>query len=222
MADYMSIPASRLIALAHRLMSKNEVNRLVLNLMKTCTNARQAANVLEGIVYMDEKREEKYRNCMSRYREKRMELASSISDSLETLEKRIGTTLTKPFYGPPIPNSKGCIVPMNRVTPKKNSSPYQHYCGDGGLSSPARTRSCKTLPPSSQSHRTNIRTSESIRQSQKELIQQLQLQNVQQQKEELSVKHRATTADPSYSRHRGTESRRARHRAKTANSSKNI
>ena len=231
MESYLTVPASRLVALAHRLLNKEEVKRLVLNLTKTCANTRQAAYMLEGIVFMDQRKEERHRNFMLRYGEKRMDLAQNISDSLSRIEKKLGTTFSKPFYGPPIPKSNGCIVPVNRNMPERCS----HLSSDShraevDLGSPVHARSAKTLPSSPLSYRCrdikeSRHTSDSIRQSQYELIQKLQQQNLQQHKEELSVKHRATTADPSYIRQqkpRPAESRRGRHRASTATSSKLI
>ena len=224
MENYLTIPASRLVAVARRLLNKEEVNRLVLNLTKICSNTRQAAYVLESIVYMEDKREAKYRVSMSRYKEKRMELAWDISNALHTAEKKTGTPLTKPFYGPPVPYSNGCIVPVNRALPERPLpvAPLSSHRGTTiNLASPTHTRSTKTMPTSPVlSYRRSVRTSESVRQTQQELIQQLQQQNLQQRKEELRVKHRATTADPScMGRHRQGESRRGKHRAGTATSS---
>jgi len=230
MDDYLSIPANRLVSLAHRLLNKEEVNRLVLNLTKTCSNARQAAFVLEGIVFMDDQKAAKHRTSMSSYKEKRMELAWDISNALHTAEKKTGTALIKPFFGPPIPNSGGCIVPVDRTLPERRLpvTPLSSRHGAAiSLASPNHTRSNKTMPTSPLSYQRSVRTSESVRQTQQELIQQLQQQNLQQRKEELRVKHRATTADPSCMRHRRAstadpscmrhrraESRRGKHRSR--------
>lgn len=157
MEEYLTIPTQRLAALAYRLLDKSTVSKLVQNLYRTCMSPRQAANVLEGIVNMDDKRQERHSIYMKMSAVQRNALAHSLTHDLREAEKQVGVMLIKPIFGTKVPLSQDLITPLPRSLPVDQhhlarTSPASFH----GSSSSARqiTRTDRTSAPQSRITRT--------------------------------------------------------------------
>ena len=133
MEEYLTIPTQRLAALAHRLLEKSTVTKLVKSLCKTCMNQRQTADVLKGIVTMDNKRQERHNMHMEISAMQRNELAHTLTHDLREAEKEVGDTLIKPIFGNRVSQSRNLITPILRPLPV--SQHYFAYRSPGSLHS---------------------------------------------------------------------------------------
>lgn len=170
MEEYLTIPMERLAVMAHRLLEKSAMTKLVRNICKICVDPKQAADVLENIVTMDDKRQEKYSNYMIRSGVKRSNLASSLTHDLREAEKQVGTVLMKPIFGATVPRSHDIITPISRPLPVN-----QHYFALRKRYISAGTGSRRSRPitgfdqaSTMHSHMTRAQTSSPLMQRQQE------------------------------------------------------
>ena len=118
MDSYLTIPVRRLAALSQRYQEKRQTAKLAQQVQRTCPDRSQAASIVMGLASREERRQKEFSSTMSRLGAMRSELAHSLTDTLDYVEKQTKTFLIKPIYSkPPHIRSPDLITPLTRPPP---------------------------------------------------------------------------------------------------------
>lgn len=117
MEDYLTIPGQGLNALSQRWQERNATTNLLHHVQKTCLDPAKAAEITQGLVDREEKRQGKFSTSMNSLRVTRYKLAHSLTESLSYIEEHTGVFLIKPIFSRKPPLLCDLITPIARPFP---------------------------------------------------------------------------------------------------------